>query len=247
MLRNKVVIVTGSAMGIGRYIAHTFAEEGARLVLADIEEARMASVAGELQAKGAETLTVKADVRNEAEVQRLVEQVVAAFGQIDVLINNAGIATHFGSPIYPGAWMPLWPRIRDMEEAFWNTVMDTNLGGTFRCTKHVLPQMEKQRSGHIVNLYGGGSGAGSCVYVVSKEAIRVFTRHVAEEEREFDICIMAMSPGGTIATENAPEEVRNRIPGPELAGNRFVLAAEAGMDYTGKLVDWQDGQLVARA
>ena len=245
MLRDKIVIVTGAAMGIGRHIAHTFAEEGSKLVIADIDEAGMVNVAAELRAKGAEVLTVKTDVRNEAEVHSLAEQAVSRFGQIDVLINNAGIATHFG-PSIPAPWMPPWPHIRDLEKEFWDKVMDTNLGGTFLCTKHVLPQMEKQRSGHIVSLYGGGRGIGSCVYVVSKEAIRVFTRYVAEEEREFNICIMAMGPGGTIATENAPEEVRRRMPGPELAGNRFVLAAEAGMEFSGKLADLQDGQLVMR-
>lgn len=245
MIRDKVVIITGAAMGIGRYIARTFAQEGAKLVIADIDETSMAHVAAELQGKGSEVLTLKTDVRNESDVQRLAERVVERFGRLDVLINNAGLATHFGGP-FEDAWMPVWPRIRDMEKAFWNNIMETNLGGTMLCTKHVLPQMEKQRSGHIVNMHGGGRGTGSCVYVVSKEAVRVFTSYVAEEEREFNICIMAMGPGGPIATENAPEEVRKRVPGPELAGNRFVLAAEAGMEISGKLADLQDGLLVAR-
>jgi NAD(P)-dependent dehydrogenase (short-subunit alcohol dehydrogenase family) len=81
--------------------------------------------------------------------------------------------------------------------------------------------------------------------VISKEAIKVFTRFVAEEERDFNICVVAISPGGAIATENAPEEARARMPGPESSGNRWVLAAQVGMDLSGKLLDLKDDRIVA--
>ncbi len=140
---------------------------------------------------------------------------------------------------------PRWPQIRDMDKKFWDQVMDTNVDGTFLCTKHVLPQMEAQRSGHIVNLYGGASvkSLGSCAYVASKEAILAFTRYVAEEERKWNICLLAMTPGKAVYTEDAPEEARRRLPGPETMGNSFILAAQAGMDLSGNLVIAREGRL----
>ena len=168
----------------------------------------------------------------------MVDQVLSRFGKIDVLVNNAGIVPHF-------QWgSPKWPRIRDMEQSFWDRVLGTNLGGTFLCTKHVLPHMESRRSGHIISLHGGG-GPLACAYVVSKEAIVVFTRYVAEEEREFDVCVVAMGPGGAIATETAPEEARQRMPGVDSIENRFVLASQVDMSMSGKLLDLKNGRIEA--
>ena len=235
MMRDHVVLVTGAAKGIGRYIAHTFAAEGARLAVADIEP--LDQVAGELRGLGAEVLAVNVDVTREDQVAAMASRVVAHFGHVDVLVNNAAIVPHF-------AWGgPRWPPIRDIEKSFWDRVIDTNLGGTVLCTKHVLPFMEQRRSGHIINLHGGGSGVGAAAYVVSKEAIRYLTHYVAAEEREMNICIVVLSPGGAIACEWAPEEARQRMPGPELAGNRFVLAAQVGMEFSGHLLDLTDGRL----
>src|SRR5713101_8377705 len=101
-----------------------------------------------------------------------------------------------------------------MEKSFWDRVIDTNLGGTFLCTKHALPHMERQRSGHIVNVLGGGTTFGTCAYAVSKEAIRVFTRHVAQEEKEYNICIVLTGPGAMVALT---EEIRQVPPVPEPA------------------------------
>ena len=238
MLQGQTVIVTGSGMGIGRFIAHTFARERANLVLADVDTRGLDNVTNEIRGLGAEVLPVRTDVRNEYDVRTMVKQAADRFGRVDVLVNNAGIVPHF-------QWGgPRWAKIRDLDKDFWEKVLGTNLGGTFLCTKHVLPYMENQRSGHILNLYGGGRGDGSSPYVISKEAIRYFTRYVAEEERALNICIAVLSPGAAIATENAPEEARQRMPGPELVANRFVLAAEAGMDMSGELLDLKDGKLV---
>ena len=237
MMKDKVVIVTGGAKGIGRYVAGTFAREGAKLAIADIDTMRLDKTFKELQDQGADVLAVVTDVRNEYDVRSLMAEVAGRFGKIDVLVNDAGVVTHF-------QWgVARWPRIRDMDKDFWERVIQTNLGGTFLCTKHVLPYMEKQRSGHIIGLHGGGSGDGACAYGVSKEAIRVFTRHVAEEAKESNICVVAVAPGGAIATEDAPEEARRRMPGVELVGNRFVLAAQVGMEMSGKLLTLKDGKL----
>jgi 3-oxoacyl-[acyl-carrier protein] reductase len=239
MLTGKVAVITGGAKGIGRYVAHNFAREGARVAIADIAVERMRQTENEFREIGTDVLTRKCDVRIEDEVRSLMTDVAARYGRIDILVNNAGIVTHFG-------WgVPRWPVIRDMDKTFWDKIVETNLGGTFLCTKHVLPFMEAQRSGHIINLYGGSppNTIGSCVYSVSKDAIRTFTRFVAEEVRESNICVVAVSPGGAIATEDAPEEVRKTMPGPEAAGNRFALAAEAGMELSGQRVTLKNGRL----
>ncbi len=239
MLEGKVVIVTGGAKGIGRHAANSFAREKAKVVIADINNELLQRTSSELR-EVTETLALSVDVRNENNVKEMVEQTVKRFGRIDVLVNNAAIVPHF-------AWgIPRWPRIRDMEKSFWDRVIQTNLGGTFLCTKHVLPRMESRRTGHIINLYGGGGlkPAGSCAYMVTKEAIRVFTRYVAEEARESNVCVVIFSPRVPIATEGAPEEALQRLPGPELLGNAFVLAAQLPMEQSGEIFAHENGKLV---
>src|SRR5437867_8657567 len=218
MLEGQVVIITGSAGGIGRHVAKTFADERASVVVADVKP--LDTISGELAAREVDYLAVPTDVRDENAVRNLVDKTLERFGRIDVLVNNAAIVTHF-------QWgLPPWPRIRDMEKDFWERVIGTNLGGTFNCTKHVLPTMESQRSGHVISTMGGTSAIGGCAYGVSKQAVLSFTGYVAEEEREFGICVVSIGPGARIATEEAPEEARARMPGSETAGNRFVLAAQ---------------------
>ncbi|HEY3303073.1 MAG TPA: SDR family oxidoreductase [Candidatus Binatia bacterium] len=239
MLEGKVVVVTGGGQGIGRHAAKTFVDEKAKVVIADFDKKRLEKTASELS-RGTETLGVEADVRDEEQVRNMVKRAIDRFGRIDVLVNNAAIVPHF-------AWgIPRWPRIADMDKAFWERVIQTNLGGTFLCTKHVLPHMEAKKSGHIINLYGGGGvkPAGACAYMVTKEAIRTFTRYVAEEVRESNVCVVIFSPRVPIATESAPEEALRRLPGPEILGKGFVLAAELPMDQSGRSFAHEDGRLV---
>lgn len=251
MIEGKVVIMTGAAKGIGRYVSNTFAEAGAKLAVVDILS--LETVTSEIQGHGAEVLPVHADVRNEEQVAAMAEQVASHFGRIDVLVNNAGIATH-------SAWEPRWPRIQFMEKSFWDKVMETNLTGTFLCAKHVLPHMEEQRSGVILNVSGGEklTPPGGCLYATSKGAVRTFTRYLAAEEREWNVCVALMSPSAGpavvsdpneyvgIITDEAPQEVRRRYPhlGPHLVGNRFVLAAQIGMELTGHSLSFKDGKIV---
>ncbi len=240
MHENRVVIVTGSGGGIGRWVAKTFAQERAKVVVADIKP--LDTVSSELKALGAESLAVPTDVRDEAAVRNLVDRTIERFGRVDVLVNVAAIVTHF-------QWgLPHWPRVRDMDLEFFNKVIDTNLGGTMLCMKHVIPHMERQGGGHIVNTLGGSQPEtiGAMAYVTSKEAVRHLTRFVAEEEREHNIVVVATGPGAQIATEDAPEEARARMPGPEAAGNRFVLAATAPMEMSGKTVTVVDGKLAVQ-
>ena len=238
MLKDASVVVTGGARGIGRYVAHTFAREGARVAIADMDPERMQRTLAELREQGGRPLAVATDVRDEIQVQALMDRVVGEFGRIDVVVNNAGIVPHF-------AWgVPRWPPIKDMELEFWSRVLDTNLRGTFLGTRHALRYMVPQGSGHVLNLHGGGRGTGACPYVVSKDAIVVFSRMAAEEVREAGVFVAAVHPGAAIATEDAPEEARQRMPGPEIVANRFVLAAQAGLEMSGKLLTLRDGRLV---
>ncbi len=238
-MKGQVVIVTGGAKGIGRYAAHTFARSGAKVVVADTDIERLEKTSGELRALQPEILALPTDVRVESDVRRMVHNVIERFGKVDALVNDAGIVPHFNWGI------PCWPRVRFLDKTFWDSVIQTNLGGTFLCTKYVVPFMEQQRSGHIINLWGGGKAQnhGACAYVVSKDAIRTFTRYVAEEEREWNVCVIAISPRQAIATEDAPEEAKRRLPGPEVLGDGFVLAAQAGMELSGNTVEHRDGRL----
>ena len=254
-LRGKVVIITGGAKGIGRYNARLFAAEGARVVIADI--APMDTVAAEIRDLEGEALLVPTDLREEEQVAALMRAAHEEYGRIDVLINNAGVVPHF-------QWgLPHWDRVRDMELGFFDNVMRTNLGGTFLCTKHAIPYMEAQGGGHIIN-FGQGTLApearndaiGSCIYSVSKLAIRAFTNKVAIEERDHNICIVSMGPGGGrmlgpdgrprrgIATEEAPAEARARMAGvAEVVGRKYLLAAEAPMELSGHQIVEEDGAL----
>jgi len=265
-VEGKVVVITGGAKGIGRWVATTFASAGARLAIADI--APLETVVSEVEALGSEVLAVRTDVGIEDDVRSLMNQVYLRYGRIDVLVNDAGIVTHF----HEGA--PRWPRIRDMDLSFFDKVMHTNLGGTFLCTKHVLPYMESLNGGHIINFgqgtlsaerRGGQPNIGTCVYGVSKISIRAFTRFVAEEEREFNICVVSMGPGGGSGQEARPRESGPGIPGGgggivtedspswarlstratpvETVDDRYVLAADAPMEFSGHQITARDGNL----
>ena len=239
MLEGKVVIVTGAGQGIGRHAATTLAEQKAKIVIADLNEEKARKTATDL-ARLTESIPLPVDVRDEESVKRMIDQAVNHFGQLDVLVNDAAIVPHF-------AWgIPRWPRISEMPKDFWDRVIQTNLNGTFNATKHAVPHMEKRRTGHIINLYGGGGiiPAGACAYVVSKDAIRTFTRYVAEEVRSSNICVVTFSPRVPIVTEDAPEEAFKRLPGPEILGQGFALAAQLPMEQSGGCFAYDNGRLV---
>jgi len=230
-------------MGIGRFIALGCAERGANVTIGDIDAKSLDSVREEVAAHGHGVVVKQTDVRVERDAKALMDAAAAEFGGIDYLVNNAAIVPHFNWD--PTA--PRWPKVRDMEFDFYAQVFGVNVLGLFLCCKHAIPFMEQQRSGHIVNLYGGGglTPPGALAYVVTKDAGVSFTRFLAEEEREFNICVMSISPGAAIATERAPDEARSRLPAPDSVGERFFLAADADMDLSGHLVNFVDGKLVA--
>ena len=239
MLEGKVVVITGSGQGIGKHAARTFAQEKATVVIADFNLDLAKKTAAEIGAS-TESIAIDTDVRSEDSVKKMIDEVIHRCGQIDIMMNNAAIVPHF-------AWnIPRWPLIADMPVDFWNRVIHTNLYGTFFGTKHVIPHMAKRKSGHIINLYGGGGvrPGGAATYMVTKDGIRTFTRYVAEEVRDDNICVVTFSPRVPIATETAPEEALKRLPGPEILGQGFVLCAQLPMAQSGKCFAYENGKLV---
>jgi len=239
VLKGKVVVITGSGQGIGKHAARTFAQEKAKVVIADFNLDLAKKTAAEIGAS-TESIAIDTDVRSEDSVKKMIDEVIHRCGQIDIMMNNAAIVPHF-------AWnIPRWPLIADMPVDFWNRVIHTNLYGTFFGTKHVIPHMAKRKSGHIINLYGGGGvrPGGAATYMVTKDGIRTFTRYVAEEVRDDNICVVTFSPRVPIATETAPEEALKRLPGPEILGRGFVLCAQLPMAQSGKCFAYENGKLV---
>lgn len=184
-LENKVAIVTGSGQGIGKGIALEIAKEGAKVVVSDINQENIDRTVGEVNSLGSEAIGVKADVSNAKDVNELVEKTIEKFGKVDILVNNAGI--------YP--FKPL----TEMEEKDWDKVLNVNLKGVFNCTKAVLPEMAKQKSGNIINI---ASIAGAVVgylnlshYSASKGGILGFTRSAALELAQYKIRVNAIAPG----------------------------------------------------
>lgn len=239
MLKGKVAVVTGSGQGIGKYAAKTLAEAGVKIAVADFNKETAEKTAAEI-GKLSETVAIALDVRNEDDVRSALDAVAKKFGRIDILVNNAGVVPHF-------RWgVPRWPTIGEMPLEFWDRVIRTNLYGTFLCTKHVIPHLKKQGGGHIINMYGGGGTrpSGALTYVVTKDAIRTFTRFNAEEVRDANICVVSISPGNPIATETAPESAKKELPGPDILGDAFVLAAELSLDASGQCWAYEDGKLV---
>ena len=137
-LRNKVAIITGSGRGIGREMARLFAEQGAGVVVADIDRSTAERTAGEINARGQEALVVRVDITSPAQVQSMIQETLARFSRIDVLVNNAGVGSNC-----PFLSMPL-------EE--WEQQLRVNLTGTFICAQAVAQVMARQKAGRIVNV-----------------------------------------------------------------------------------------------
>ncbi len=186
-MSSSVVLITGALTGIGRAAAFAFAREGARLVVSGRHDEAGQALAGELRGLGAEAEFVRADVRRDDEVRRLVDQAMARFGCLDVAVNNAG------SEGKPG---PVTEQTADSYAA----VFDTNVLGTLLGVKHELRVMQAQRSGSIVNIsstMGERGAANMSVYTGSKHAVEGITKSAALEAAAFGVRVNAVAPGPT--------------------------------------------------
>ena len=179
--KDKVVMVTGGAAGIGRVTAEAFAREGAKLAICDLNpEAGIEA----LKSLGPEASFEKVNVADEADVSKWTEQVAQRYGRIDILVNNAGITRD--------------ALLLRMKESDWDLVLSVNLKGSFLCTKAVVRHMAQQRSGRIINVasvVGVGGNAGQANYVASKAGLIGLTKTVAREFAGRGITVNAVAPG----------------------------------------------------
>ncbi len=181
-----VAIVTGAASGIGAGIAECFAEAGAEVVVADINENLGAQVTADLKARYGKGLFVKTDVSLAEDCKRLMDGTLSAYGQIDTLVNNAGV--NFVKPTL------------EMDVADWERVVDVDLKGTFLCSRYALEAMVARRSGNIINIASVHTVAtlpAAAPYAASKGGVDMMTRSMAIEFAPYGIRINAISPGLT--------------------------------------------------
>jgi 3-oxoacyl-[acyl-carrier protein] reductase len=187
-LNNLSVVVTGSGRGIGRSIALRCADEGARLVLNDINGEDLEQVKQTLESRGRNVIALKGDVSVRSDAGRLIDSAVERFGRLDVLVNNAGITRN--APFL------------DLTEEDWDEVVRVNLKGVFNCAQYAARYMVKQRSGRIINIssrvYLGAEQMAN--YAASKAGILGLTRCMAIELGPYGITVNAVAPG-TIDTE----------------------------------------------
>ena len=183
-IKKKVVVVTGAGSGIGRAIAHRFAEEEATLVIADIDEERLGSVEDEIRSYGVMVASMCVDVSVMDQVEKLAEMAVSRFGKVDVLVNNAGIGWGGPSEFFP---------LDDFEK-----VMAVNFWGVIYVVTAFLPLMKKQGRGHIVNIAssaGLNPVVGLSAYSASKHAVAGYSEVLRAELRRDNIGVTAICPG----------------------------------------------------
>jgi NAD(P)-dependent dehydrogenase (short-subunit alcohol dehydrogenase family) len=189
ILHGRVVVITGASSGIGAACATAFAATGARIVLAARRGDRLASLVAGLEKLGSEALAVATDVTDEAAVADLFAQAMQRFGQVDVLVNNAGIADSTAAD--------------KLELALWHKVIDTNLTSAFLCARSAIPIMKAQGRGRIINV-GSISArvprAESPAYTASKWGLDGLTRALAIDCRAHNIAVSVFHPG-IVATE----------------------------------------------
>ncbi|MDA1227936.1 MAG: glucose 1-dehydrogenase [Chloroflexi bacterium] len=191
-LENKVAIITGGASGIGRAICEVFAEEGARLAVADIDEAGGQETVAKVRAAGGQAIFVPTDVSDEAQVQELVGRTVDAYGTVNVLVNDAA-AFEFG-------------KVEDVTDEQWQRVFAVNVIGQAYCVKHVLPYMRLAGGGAIVNIASVSGFIAQPAFVpynASKGAVMQLTRCLALDLAPDKIRVNCVCPGAilTPATE----------------------------------------------
>lgn len=237
MFQDRVAVITGASRGIGKSIALTLAEKGATIVAMDMDRDATDSVVAELKATGAKALAVVGNVTVSADVERMIDAAVEAFGRVDILVNNAGI-TRDG----------LLMRMKDED---WDAVLSVNLKGAFVCTRTAFKVMSKQRYGRIINIasvVGQMGNIGQANYCASKAGLIGLTKSNAREMAKRNITVNAVAPGfiATAMTDALSEKVRAELTAQiplerlgsadDIANAVVFLASEAAGYITGQVL-----------
>ncbi|MCD5411074.1 MAG: 3-oxoacyl-ACP reductase FabG [Clostridiales bacterium] len=243
-LKDKVVIVTGAARGIGEAVALKFTKKEAKVVLVDIDKESIDALVKKLNSMGGDALGIKVDVTKKEAVEGMVEKVVEKFGKIDVIINNAGITSD--------------AKLVKMTEDQFDKVIDVNLKGTYNCAQAVAQVMEAQGYGVILNassVVGIYGNFGQTNYAATKWGVIGMTKSWAKELGKKGIRVNAVAPGFILTpmTEKMPEKVLdmmkkkapiNRLGLPEDIANAYAfLASDEASFITGTVLS-VDGGLV---
>src|SRR5947207_14572027 len=227
-LAGKVAIVTGGGHGIGKVYALGLAGEGAKVVVAEIDAIAAEAVAADLKSRGFVAIAVRPDVADAASVEAMVERAVAAFGRIDILVNNAAIF----------ATVPMSRSPFDqIEIEEWDRMMAVNLRGMWLASRAAVPHMRARGYGKIINISSGTALKGSASrihYVTSKAGVLGFTRTLARELGKDGICVNCVAPGSTLSEENPDEGVlRMRSAAAE---ERAIRRMQKHEDFVGAIV-----------
>ena len=243
---NKLAIITGGARGIGKQIALTFAKEGYNIAINyRTENEDLKNTKKEIEENNVKCFTFQGDVTNFKDCEQFVKQIVEEFGNIYVLVNNAGITRD--------------TLLMRMKEEDFKQVIDTNLIGTFNVTKNVISYMMKARSGRIINIssvVGISGNAGQTNYSASKAGIIGFTKSLAKEVASRNITVNAVAPGfietqmTDVLKDDIKEEIAKKIPlkrmgTPQDVANVVKFLASNDSSYiTGQVINIDGGMLM---
>jgi len=207
-LKDQVAIVAGGANGVGKATSKLLAQEGAKIMIADLDIENASKVADEIKAMGYEAATVKVDVRKEEEAKEMARATLDRFGQIDILANVAGGST--GRFIRDRSRLTV-PFAESIKEE-WDQMIDSNLNGARNCTRAVVNHMIERRSGKIIffSSIAALQGGNPIEYAVAKAGIIAFTRVLARELAAYGIRVNCITPGG-VASERMLEGIKVRM------------------------------------